>query len=221
MSINLARICTMKPVLLKDLSVEEVLQFHPLLNAQGFPYGKGRKTKDIKARPINTILDKSESEHSVWDKLLLATLEGQESLKRDCFICWGVNDDVWQQKSDKLHGKYTPVETDVDGWITYRPKEGDDAVMNAHQVTSAQHSLGPEGGFAVINPWWGDERVVPASVLADAGVDPAACGLKPGDQVKLFLHYGVDGDYVLQNQKDAQDTYRVAKGFYEATYENE
>ena len=59
MSINLARICTMKPVLLKDLSVEEVLQFHPLLNAQGFPYGKGRKTKDIKARPINTILDKS------------------------------------------------------------------------------------------------------------------------------------------------------------------
>jgi hypothetical protein len=218
---RLARIVTMNTQLLKDLSVEDLLQYHPLLNAQGFPFGKGRKVKPIKARPINTILDKGDSAHSVWEKLLLATLEGHETLRRDGFICWGEGGDVWQQKGDKLHGKYSPTEVDADGWTTFVPKPGDDAVMNVHQVTANSGSLGPCGGFCVINPWWGDKRVVSAEVLAAAGVDPTACGLKPGDQVELFLHYGVEGDYVLQNLKDGKDTYRVAKAFYENTYENE
>lgn len=210
----------MNPTLLKELSLDEAIQFHPLLNAQAFSYNLGRKVKPIKARPINTILDKADSKNSVWEKLLLATLEGQESLRRDSFICWGVNNDVWQQKADKLHSKYTPTEVDADGWVTFVPKEGDDAVMNVHQVTAASHTLGPCGGFSVINPWWGDERVVPKSVLDAAGIDPAVCGLKmEGPSVKLYLHYGVDGDYVLRNRKDLVDTYRVAKGFYEATYE--
>jgi len=203
------------------LALEEVLQFHPLLNAQNFPFGVGRKVKPIKARPINTILDKDDGEFSVWEKLLLATLEGQESLRRNAFICWGCNNDVWQQTHKKLHEKYTPTEVDKDGWTTYEPKEGDDALMNAYEVMSGNHALGSEGGFSIINPWWGDERLVPMSILAEAGVDPEACGLKPGEHVKLYLHYGVAGDMVLQKQNDNVDTYRVARAFYDATYENE
>lgn len=220
LDIDVARIVTMNTELLKVLPVEQVLQVHPLLNAQAFPYGRGRKTKPIKARPINTILDKSDSDQSVWDKLLLATLEGHETLKRDCFVCWGVNSDVWQQKRDKLLGKYNPTDVDEDGWITFVPKEDEGAVMNRHQVVNSP-SLGPNGGFCVINPWWGDERVVDASVLSAVGIVPEQCGLKPGEQVKVYLHYGVAGDYVLQNLKDNTDTYRIAKGFYEATYDDE
>jgi len=223
---SVAKLATMNPKLLRELSLEEVLSFHPLLDAQSFDYGKARKVKPIKARPINTILDKGEQSQSVWEKLLLATLEGSQPLKRGSVICWGVNDDVWQQTVKKLHDKYQPTEMDEDGWVTYVPKDTEDAVMNAHEVIASggplsASSLGPRGGFSIINPWWGDERVVSASVLAEKGIDPERCGLKSGDQVKLYLHYGVAGDWVLQNQKDPIDVYRIARSFFEATYEVE
>jgi hypothetical protein len=219
MPINVAQIVTKNVALLKDLSLEEVLEVHPLLNAQGFTYGVGRKVKPIWARPINSILDKAETAHNIWEKLLLGTIEGQEALKRDCFICWGEADDVWQQKADKLHDKYTPVRTDVDGWTLYKPKP--DVDMNVCKVSSSAETLGECGGFSIVNPWWGDERLVDAAVLQAAGIDPAACGLKPGQQVKLYLHYGVEGDRVLQNQKDNVDTYVVADSFYRSTYEDQ
>jgi hypothetical protein len=75
--------------------------------------------------------------------------------------------------------------------------------------------------FSIINPWWGDERVVSSTILAEVGVSAEESGLKPGDDVNLYLHYGVDGDQVIQKQSDHVDTYRVAKAFYEATYEGE
>jgi hypothetical protein len=220
MAIDVSRIVTMNPVLLKDLPLEEVLAVHPLLDAQAFPYGQARKVKPIKARPLNTILDKSQP--SVWDKMLLATLEGSQALKRDAFVCWGVNNDVWQQTHKKLHDKYAPTETDVDGWTTFVPKEGDDSVMNAYQVMENGFGsvFGQHGGFSIINPWWGDERLCPREILEAAGIiNLERCGLKDGDMVKLYLHYGVQGDWVLQNRKDPQDTYRVAQSFFEATYE--
>ncbi len=217
---RIAKLVTMNPELLKELSLEDVLRFHPLLNAQGFAYGTARKTRPIKARPINTILDKEDGQ-SVFEKMLLSTLEGSQPLKRGSFICWGVDNDVWQQAKDKLHAKYMPTEVDEYGWVTFVPKDGADAVMNSHQVTTADGDLGPCGGFAIVNPWWGDERTVSADVLEAAGIDPEQCGLKPGAQVKLYLHYGVEGDWVLQNQKDAKDTYRIAKKFFASTYEIE
>jgi hypothetical protein len=145
----------------------------------------------------NTILDKSEQTQAIWEKMLLATLEGTQSLKRDSFVCWGVNNDVWQQKADKLHDKYTPTEIDEDGWVTFVPKDTDDAVMNAFLVPASM--CAPAGGFSITNPWWGDERMIKSA--------------------KTYLHYGVAGDCVLQNVKDAQDTYRIAKSFFDATYE--
>lgn len=193
-----AKIATMNTELLKELSLEEVLGFHPLLDAQSLSFGKARKVKPIKARPINTILDKNDL--GVFEKMLLSTLEGAQTLKRDAFICWGVDNDVWQQDKKKLHAKYNPTEMDEDGWVTFVPKEGDDAVMNACQITEAIAQLGPCGGWSINNPWWGDERVIPSLG-------------------KAYLHYGIAGDWVMQNQKDKTDVYRISSKFFNSTYE--
>lgn len=216
---TLAKLLTLNPTMLRDLTLEDVLELHPLLNAQAFPYGTARKTKPIKARPINTILNKSDQ--SVMEKLLLATLEGSQALKAGSFVCWGVDNDVWQQAKDKLHKKYIPTEVDEDGWTTFVPKEGADAVMNAFQVVQEDYNLGPAGGFSVINPHWGDERVVSVSLLKEIGINPEECGLAPaGDHVRLYLHFGVGGDWVLQNQSDSTDVYRIAQSFFRSTYDN-
>ena len=189
-----------------------VLAIHPLLNAQGFDYCDVQKTKPIKARPINTILDKTDGETSVWEKLLLATLEGAQDLKRDAFICWGIADDVWQQTLKKLKDQYTIADTDEDGWQTWEPKP--ESPRNGYEVVAANHS------YAVINPNWGDKRVVDRETLDLAGVDPEASGLNPeGDKFIVNLHYGVDGDWTLQRKEDLTDTYRVAKSFFDNTHD--
>ena len=218
---TISKLVTMNTTLLKEMSLEDVFVFHPLLNVQRFTFGKARKTKPIKARPINTILDKDDGEQSVFEKVLLSTLEGSQPLKRGSFICWGVDNDVWQQDGKKLHQKYTPISMDEYGWVTFEPKQGDDALMNSHQVTSVDHQLGEANGFLIINPWWGDERLVPGALLSSLGIDPEQCGLKPGENVKVYLHYGVGGDWVLQNMKDAADVYRIGERFFSSTYQIE
>jgi len=211
MPVSIAKLVTGNPALLKELSVEEVLEVHPLVNAQALSYANAQKVKPIKARPINTILDKSLN--SVFEDLLLATLEGQESLRRDGFICYGEAGDVWQQKKDALHKKYTPTEVDEDGWVTFVPKP--EAICGAAIVQDG----GEFGGFSVINPWWGDERVVHVGQLN--GCNPSDWGLEPSTDglVKLYLHYGVIGDIVIQNTGNKADTYRVARKFFDNTYE--
>lgn len=209
---------TGNPLLLKDLDLETVLTLHPLQNAHGFNYVDVQKTKPIHARPINSILDKAETERSVFEKLLLGTLEGAQNLKRDAFVCWGIDDDVWQQSKKKLTDQYDIVDVDEDGWLLCNPKP--ESPRNGYKVTSARHSFGPNGGFAVINPVWGDRRVVSRSNLKMAGIDPEAAGLKSeGDSIIIHLHYGVDGDWVLQRKEDATDIYRVARSFFDNTHE--
>ena len=234
MPLDIARLATGNVTLLKELTLQEVLEIHPLLHAQGFAFGKARKTKPIKARPINTILDKSCP--SVYEALLLNTLEAAQKVQPGSMICWGEAGDVWQQARAKLEQKYNPTGVDEDGFVTYVPKDGADAVMNAHQVTS-EHQLGPHGGFCILNPWWGDTRYVNESdVRSLIGDTPFDCGsvtiVKPDSddakkdssrigKAKVCLHYGVDNDWVLQNQTDTIDVYRVAKSFFESTYEVE
>lgn len=194
MPISIAKLITGNPAFLKELSIAEVLEIHPLLNAQAFQYGSARKTRSIKARPINTILDKTET--SIFEDLLLNTLEGAQSLKRGSFICYGEAGDVWQQAGDKLQKKYTPVFVDEDGWITFEPKQGDDALMNVCQITRDNFNLGEFGGFSILNPWWGDERVVDRSVFEDAGINLSLAGFSDASQVKVYLHFGVEGGII-------------------------
>jgi hypothetical protein len=40
-----------------------------------------------------------------------------------------------------------------------------------------------------------------------------------GSPVTSYLHYGVKGDWVLQQVEDHADTYRVAEKFFNSTYD--
>ena len=212
---SIAKVFTGKPELLKDLDVATVLALHPLLDAQSLDYVDVKKTVPIKARPINTILDKGEGELSIFEKMLLGTLEGSQTLKRDAFICWGVDNDVWQQAKKKIDDQYTLTDVDCDGWLTFTPKP--EAERNGSQIV--QGDFGPAGGWACINNTWGDRRVVSADVLAEAGIDPVAAGYKSqGGQYIVNLHYGVQNDWVIQRKEDQFDTYRIAETFFRNTH---
>lgn len=189
---TIARLATLNGPLLKDLPLADVLEFHPLLDGASLEYIKVKKVKSLKARPISTLL----ISESVMSKIVLATLEGHEAIKVNAYVCWGVDNDVWQQTEKNLHAKYTPTHVDADGWIHFDPKP--DVPIDAAQVTEASGNLGPTGGFSIINPSWGDERVM--------------------DDKQVFLQYGVVGDYVLRGVSDVKDTYRVAQKFFNNTY---
>jgi hypothetical protein len=190
--IDLAKLATLNTSMLKEMSVDEVLELHPMIDAQSLVYSTAQKTKSIKAKPLKLIL----IDESVSSKVLLATLEGNQDLKVNSFICWGIDNDVWQQSGDKLHSKYTPVSVDGEGWTTFEPKP--DSPVNACQITEAM-GLGPCGGFCVTNPNWGDQRIIDGKVN--------------------YLHYGVVGDYVMQGINDPLDTYRIDKKFFNNTYQ--
>lgn len=190
---DLAVIATMNTAILKEMPLEEVLVLHPLIDGQTLDYRKAQKTRPIKARPISTIL----SEDSVMSKIVLATLEGHETLKASAFVCWGIDNDVWQQSEKNLHDKYTPTHVDADGWIHFEPKP--DKPVDCCQILSSEHALGPNGGFSILNPMWGDKRMMEGKVV--------------------YVHYGIDKDYVLRGLLDPMDTYRVAEKFFNNTYE--
>jgi hypothetical protein len=194
MAVNVARLLTMNVEALKDLPLEDVLEIHPLLDTTGLQWRKVKKTKPIKARPISTIL----SDNSVMSKVVLATLEGHETIKANAFVCWGIDNDLWQQKGSALHAKYTPVQVDEDGWVHFEPKP--DVEVNFAQVTD---QMGPFGGFSIASPW-GDERVI--------------------DGKQVHLQYGIVNDWVgMGLRKDGSDNpddvYRVACKFFNNTYD--
>lgn len=78
-----------------------------------------KKTKPLRAKPINTII----ADQTVAHKFLLVTLEGSQMLRANSMVCIGlVEDDAWQQTVEKLHKQYTPAEVDADGWTLFVPK---------------------------------------------------------------------------------------------------
>lgn len=197
MSVNVARLVTMNTELLKELPVEEVLEIHPLIETSQLKWRRVKKAKPIKAKPISTIL----SDQSVLSKIVLATLEGHEAVKANSYVCWGVDNDLWQQKGAPLHAKYTPVSVDEDGWIHFEPKP--DVEVNFAQV-GQELALGPYNGFSIINPSWGDERVL--------------------DGKQVYLQYGIVNDWIgMGLNKDGSDNpadiYRVARKFFNNTYD--
>jgi len=147
------------------------------------------------------------------------TLEANEGIKPDAFVCMGEGGDVWCQSQKKLHAKYTPSCVDADGWTQFDPKP--DVPFNCHQVTVADSKLGPANGFAILNgadgAGWGDSRELTTAerkILENMGIT-----IPPDKEGKYHLQYGLGNDYVLQNQQDSWDTYRVAIGFFNATYD--
>jgi len=192
MSIDVAKIATMNGELLKDMSLEEVLQIHPLIDPADLNFRKAEKVRPIKVKPLSTIL----ADPTVAEHVVLATLEGQEALAANAYVCWGVDNDVWQQTEQKLHDKYDLGHLDPDGWVHCEPKPENET--NACQVLEAEHQLGPYAGFSLICPW-GDERVM--------------------DGKKVNLQYGIANDYVMQVPTDPTDVYRITLKMFRNTYE--
>lgn len=197
METTLARVATMNGNLLQEMPVEEVLELHPLIDPTKLNFRRAKKTKPIKAKAINTLL----SDPTVQAKMLLATLEGNQTLKANSFVCVGVDGDYWQQTVEKILAKYTIESVDPNGWLTCIPKPENET--NACQILAGEHELGPHGGFSVIGQW-GEERTLPFT---------------DGSNKQVHLQYGVEGDCVMQNVADLNDVYRIDKGMFRSTYE--
>lgn len=188
---DVAKIATLNTGLLKEMSVEDVLSVHPLIDPEQLSFLKVQKTKPIKVKALSSIL----IDESVASKVLLATLEGNQDLKANSFVCWGVDNDVWQQNAKSINSKYEPVSIDEQGWTLFKPRQNHP--VDACQITEDM-LVGPHGGFSVINPAWGDQRIIDGKVA--------------------YLHYGVVGDYVMRGSTP-DDYYRIAKKFFDSTYE--
>src|SRR5262245_12784727 len=91
--VTLARLITLNKELLAQLTVEEVLRFHPLLERNSLPMRRCQKTRPIKAKPVSSIV----ADKSVTSRLLLATLEANERVDPNAIVCRGVADDLWMQ----------------------------------------------------------------------------------------------------------------------------
>ena len=232
----IANLLTMDIAALKSATFEVALKAHPLLDAQLMDYFKTKKTKPLLVKPINTILGAGDKILS--DALALMTLEGSQNLKRGSMVCVGLDDngnptqDVWQQSMDKLHTGYNIDSVSPDGWLTCIPRAGE--MVNACQITEEDFGdqLGPKGGFSIVNPWWGDAKYVHPDTLAQFGIEnpnpdnlmteKTAKSDKDKENMgllKVFLHYGIADDYVLQKMGDAIDVYRVNCNFYKYSYE--
>ena len=59
--------------------------------------------------------------------------------------------------------------------------------------------MSPFGGWSIVNPSWGDERVLNGK--------------------QIYLHYGKVGDYVMKGASGPDDFYRIEKSFFDNTYE--
>jgi hypothetical protein len=90
----------------------------PVITAENKSFSLAKKTRPIKAKPINAIL----LDQSVASKFLLDTIEGHASLKAGSMVCIGEANDAWLQAPAKLLSKYDVTSIDSDGWITCTPK---------------------------------------------------------------------------------------------------
>lgn len=109
----------------------------PVINSDDFAFVRVTKTKSIKAKPINIILN----DQSVLSKFLLDTIEGHASLKAGSMICIGAAGDAWMQSREKLVAKYNLTDIDADGWVTCQPKpeNENDAVQIDHDFCVFAH----------------------------------------------------------------------------------
>jgi hypothetical protein len=211
----LAAALTMNKPLLGQIPLADMLAIHPIFEARKLePYVQVQKTKTIRAKPGSSLCSDKEGP----DVFLINTLEANEGFDPNSWVCRGEGGDVWPQADDKLKGKYTCVDHELDGWSVWEPKP--ENPFNGHQMTDADGTFGPNGGFCIINGYWGQAREVSKEeekMLADLGIEVirVAEGKNAG---KVCFHYGLKNDWVLQNPTDRIDTYRVKIGFFQATY---
>jgi len=209
---TLSAVLTMNKPLLGQIPLADMLAVHPIFEARKLqPYVQVQKTKNILAIP-GALLCRDPSGPDIF---LINTLEANEGFDPNAWVCRGEGGDIWPQADGKLKSKYVCVDHRQDGWSEWEPKP--ENPFNGHQMTDADGKFGPKGGFCIINGYWGQARTLTADeekMLVDMGIEV----IKDKDG-KVCFHYGLKNDWVLQNPTDRVDTYRVAIGFFTATYD--
>jgi hypothetical protein len=151
---------------------------------------KARKTKGVRAKPLQSIL----TDPLVLPKLFLETLEGRQGLKAGSVCCVGSRGEAWQQTPKKLLQQYEVVDLTEDGWLVCEPRP--DAGRDAYEVPT--EVCGPDGLFSIVAPW-GEQALV--------------------DGRPVYLQHGRAGDVVCRNPTDRQDVWVVQARVFAATQE--
>jgi hypothetical protein len=146
-----------------------------------------KKTKPLKAKHMSAIM----TDKSVAARFLLATLEGNQVLANDSFVCVGADDDAWQQTSAALFKKYNMSAADPDGWITCTPKP--EVAAEAIEVLVTMTTDSPD--FEIVGQW----------------------GQK--NEAGELIQNGVVGDYLCRRPSDNSDVWVVARRVFLNTYE--
>ena len=149
------------------------------------------KVRPIKAKHVKDIVD---VRSLVFDKLLLQTCEGNESLKTDAMICMGEAGDVWQQTTEKFYKKYDYADIDINGWKEYTPKPENE--VNCVEVTPEMNSLKYQvPPYFTIVGQWGETVNGVANVQS-----------------------GAEGAFICQNRTDPTDVWIVKRKLFLNTY---
>lgn len=89
-----------------------------ILNTDSAIWLRGKKTKGLRAKPINSLFTAA----TIIGKFLINTLEGAEPIDPANMFCIGETGDAWQQTPKALLKKYDIVTIDADGWMHCMPK---------------------------------------------------------------------------------------------------
>lgn len=144
------------------------------------------KTKPMRVKHITALL----SDLKVVDHLLVRTLEGDQAVRTDVFVCVGPAGEMWQQPTPNVFKKYTIISCDESGWWTALPKEG-----NAVDACLITDSIAPDGEFSVLALW---------GTASDKGE---------------YYQTGNVGDWVLRSRDNPKDVWIVRGDIFAATYE--
>jgi hypothetical protein len=163
-------------------------------------WGVAKKTKNIKAKPLISIM----IDRSVTNKFLVDTLEGKEPLGDGAIICIGESNDIWQQMPKKLLQKYDVIEIDKDGWMVCQPKPDNsvecveiteilDGIDELHTV----HNWTVKDEIFIVGQWGEPMHLQDKDVL-----------IQKGDY----------GDFVCRNREDKTDVWIVKRKIFLNTY---
>lgn len=163
-------------------------------------WGIAKKTKNIKAKPlISIMIDKS-----VTNKFLVDTLEGKEPLGDGAIICIGESNDIWQQMPKKLLQKYDVIEIDKDGWMICQPKP--DNSVEFIEITENMVGLDT---VQTVYKWEVKENVY---IIAQWGENMHFNGQD------IQVQIGEYGDFVCRNREDKTDIWIVKRKIFLNTY---
>lgn len=159
-----------------------------IINTSQFIWGTANKTKGMHAKPVNEVF----KDQTVFQHFKMKTLEGDEPVRGEAFMCIGISGEAWQQDLSKITAKYERASDIVNGWMYFTPKQG----VPVEFVKVLPYMV-EKDGFAYIQGLWG------------AHVDGV------GTNLQLCR----EGDVIARNPNDTNDQWVVQRKIWDNSYE--